>query len=654
MSHQDDLIQKDILSYLAQHERKDLLRFLTCGNVDDGKSTLIGRLLHDSKMIYEDTLAAIKKDSKKFNTTGGEEMDLALLVDGLEAERQQGITIDVAYRFFSTAKRKFIIADTPGHEQYTRNMATGASTCDLAIILIDARNGVQTQTRRHTFIASLLGIRHIVVAINKMDVVDFREGVFEKIREDYENFAERLELPDVHFIPISALKGDNVVHPSKNMPWYGGSTLMHLLEHVPIGSDRNLTDLRFPVQFVFRPNLDFRGFQGTVSSGILRKGEEVVVLPSRKTNRVKSIVTFEGGLEEAFAGQAVTLALEKEVDISRGDMLVRPGNLPQVGEHLEAMVVWMTEEPMRLEKQYRLKHTTKVVNASVPEIRYRVNINNLEHEPARRLELNEIGHCVIALTEPIAFDPYPKNRATGAFILIDRLTNNTVGAGMILDRETEAADQGLRELVELDLRRYARRGAGGVSPEDRARRLGQGPVVILLTGLMGSGKSTLARALEKRLFDQGRAVHVLDGSNAGLHEGSDPEFSSDRSMALLEVARQARLLGDAGLISIVAFSTPLESDRQAMRRIAGAERTVEIYLSAPMGECRRRDPAGLYARADAGQLKHVPGVNDPYEPPVRPDLILPTHELPVDPCVDRIVEVLSNRGFIPKSQGGSP
>lgn len=646
MSHQSDLIEKDILAYLAQHERKDLLRFLTCGNVDDGKSTLIGRLLHDSKMIYEDQLAAIKKDSEKYNTTGGEEMDLALLVDGLQAEREQGITIDVAYRYFSTSKRKFIIADTPGHEQYTRNMATGASTCDLAIILIDARNGVQTQTKRHTFIASLLGIRHLVVAINKMDVVGYDGDAFERIREDYESFADRLELHDVHFIPISALKGDNVVHPSQKMPWYTGSTLMHLLENVQIGSDRNLTDLRFPVQYVFRPNLDFRGFQGTVASGIIRRGDELLVLPSRKTNRVKSIVTTEGDLDEAFAGQAVTLTLEKEVDISRGDMLVHPDNLPMVGERLEAMIVWMAEEPMRLDRQYYVKHSTKVVNASVAELRYRVNINTLDREPARRLALNEIGHCVVALSEPVAFDPYRKNRATGAFVIIDRLTNNTVGAGMILDRESESADSGLRELVDRAVRKYSRRGVPQMTPEARASRLGQKPVTLLLTGLMGSGKSTIARALEGRLLVRGHIVHVLDGDNTGLGIGLDPEFSPDRAEALRQIAHVSRLLNEAGLISILAFSNPTAADRKRTKEIIGSDRTLEIYLSTPMGECRRRDPAGLYERADAGQLNHVPGVNDPYEPPSSPDLVLPTHELPVDRSVDRLMELLKSRGFL--------
>jgi len=432
MSHQDSLIEKDILAYLAQHERKDLLRFLTCGNVDDGKSTLIGRLLHDSKLIYEDQLAAVQKDSKKYGTTG--DVDLALLVDGLQAEREQGITIDVAYRYFSTAKRKFIIADTPGHEQYTRNMATGASTCDLAIILIDARNGVQTQTRRHSFIVSLLGIKHVVVAINKMDIVGFDEKVYERIRDDYEAFSDQLELSDVSYIPISALKGDNIVNPSTSMPWYKGSTLMHHLDTVHIAGDRNLTDFRFPVQLVNRPNLNFRGYCGTVASGVVRPGDEVMVLPSRKTNRVKSIVTWEGEVPEAFAGRAVTLTLEKEVDISRGDLLVHPHNLPEVDTGVEAMLVWMAEQPLIPGKQYYVKLATRMVNASVREVRHRVNVNTLAHEPTKQLALNEIAEVTVEFEKAVAFDPYKKNRATGAFVLIDRLTHGTVGAGMIIDR----------------------------------------------------------------------------------------------------------------------------------------------------------------------------------------------------------------------------
>ena len=447
MSHQSDLIATDIKAYLAQHEGKDLLHFLTCGNVDDGKSTLIGRLLHDSKLIYEDQLAAVQKDSKKYGTTG--EVDLALLVDGLQAEREQGITIDVAYRYFSTAKRKFIIADTPGHEQYTRNMATGASTCDLAIILIDARNGVQTQTRRHSFIVSLLGIKHVVVAINKMDLVEFDEKVFDKIRSDYEAFVDSLELAEVTFIPISALKGDNIVNKSTSMPWYTGSTLMHHLETVHIAGDRNLSDFRFPVQIVNRPNLNFRGYCGTVSSGIVKPGDEVMALPSRKINRVKSIVTFEGEQPEAFAGMAVTLTLDKEVDISRGDMLVHPGNVPHVGQAFDAMLVWMAEQPMTPGKQYYLKHATRMTNASVREIQHRVNVNTLAHEPSDKLVLNEIGRVVVDLEQPVAFDPYRKNRATGAFVIIDRLTHGTVGAGMIIDRaEGGAAGANTRSLLE--------------------------------------------------------------------------------------------------------------------------------------------------------------------------------------------------------------
>jgi bifunctional enzyme CysN/CysC len=464
VAHEDALIEKDILAYLAQHERKDLLRFLTCGNVDDGKSTLIGRLLHDSKLIYEDQLAAVQKDSKKYGTTG--DVDLALLVDGLQAEREQGITIDVAYRYFSTAKRKFIIADTPGHEQYTRNMATGASTCDLAIILIDARNGVQTQTRRHSFIVSLLGIRHVVVAINKMDIADFDEKVFDKIRSDYEAFADSLELADVTFIPISALKGDNIVNPSTNMPWYTGATLMHHLETVHIAGDRNLSDFRFPVQLVNRPNLNFRGYCGTVASGVVKPGDEVLVLPSRKTNRVKSIVTFDGDKAEAFAGMAVTLTLEKEVDISRGDLLVHPGNQPNVSQAFESMLVWMAEQPMLPGRQYYVKHATKMTNAAVREIRHRVNVNTLAHERADRLGLNEIAQVIVDLDQPVAFDSYRRNRATGAFVLIDRLTHGTVGAGMILDR-AESASGSLSPAAALDALEAAIRGGKGADEQLR-------------------------------------------------------------------------------------------------------------------------------------------------------------------------------------------
>jgi bifunctional enzyme CysN/CysC len=457
MSHQSDLISTDINAYLAQHERKELLRLLTCGSVDDGKSTLIGRLLHDTKMIYEDQLEAIRSDSVKSGTTGNR-IDLALLVDGLQAEREQGITIDVAYRYFSTAKRKFIIADTPGHEQYTRNMATGASNCELAIILIDARYGVMTQTRRHTFIASLLGIRHIIVAINKMDLMDFDEEVYMRIREDYLRFAADLDTGELTFIPISALNGDNVVNPSTSMSWYEGPTLMWMLENVKTSAVRNFDDFRFPVQYVNRPNLNFRGYCGTVASGVVRKGDTISVLPSGKTSRVKSIVTYDEELEMAFPPMAVTLTLEDEIDISRGDLLVHSDNLPGASETVTATLVWMSEATMLPGKQYDFKHATRELSGQINTILHKIDVNTLQTSPAPVLELNEIGLCELSFNQPLAFDPYRRNTATGAFIVIDRLTNVTVGAGMI------ASEAGA-------VRRQAR-STGHVTPAERAARFG--------------------------------------------------------------------------------------------------------------------------------------------------------------------------------------
>jgi len=644
MSHQSSLIASDIEEYLSQHERKELLRFITCGSVDDGKSTLIGRLFYESKMIYEDQLAAIKKDTSRYGTTG-EEVDLALFTDGLEDERQQGITIDVAYRYFSTDKRKFIIADTPGHEQYTRNMATGASTADLAIILIDARHGVLSQTKRHSFIVSLLGIRHIVVAVNKMDIVGYDEAVFERIKADYASFASRLELPDVHFMPISALKGDNVVTHSPNMPWYTGSPLMPLLETVYIGSDRNMEDFRFPVQLVLRPNLDFRGFAGTVASGIIRKGDEVMSLPSRKRSRVKSIVTFDGELEEAFASQSVTLTLEDEIDSSRGDMLVRPGNVPKVDHRFDAMVVWMAEEPLVPGKQYLFKQTSKLVPGAVGTLRYRVDVNTLHRQPAPTLALNEIGRCGITLTGPIAFDAYRRNRATGGFIMIDRISNNTVAAGMILDREADAA--GGDHWDDAPAAEHLHGEASGVTAAEREARFGQKPATILLTGLTGAGKSTLARALERRLFDMGRGVAVLDGQNMRLGISRDLGFSAgERSENLRRSVEVARLFNDAGLICIAAFVAPDEAVRRKAADRVGPDRFLVVHLSAPVEVCRTRDADGHYAQADAGELANFPGVSATYEPPAKPDLVLPTHEWPVGRCVDELVALLEARGMI--------
>ena len=643
MFTEEELIAQDIDAYLAQHERKELLRLLTCGSVDDGKSTLIGRLLHDSKMVYEDQLAAVKRDSEKKGSAGGE-VDLSLLVDGLKAEREQGITIDVAYRYFSTTKRKFIIADCPGHEQYTRNMATGASTCDLAIILIDARHGVLQQTRRHSFIVSLLGIKHVVVAVNKMDLVDYSQEIFEKIKRDYVEFATKLDMGDLHFIPVSALKGDNLVDGSQHMPWYHGGTLMHLLETVYIGSDRNLIDFRYPVQYVTRPNLDFRGFCGTIASGVVRQGDELMALPSGRKSRVTRIVTYDGDLPEAFAGQAVTLCLADEIDVSRGDMLVHPGNTPRVERNVEAMVVWLNQEALQPGKQYWIKHSTKVVPGSVSNLRYRVDVNSLHRQDAELLHMNEVGRCTLALTQPICFDPYRKNRATGAFIFIDRLTNNTVGAGMIIDRE---ATVGLKDLWETDVALERQGPSSQVTATERRGRFGHGPVTILLTGLSGSGKSTIAQALERRLFDEGRAVAVLDGQRMRHGISKDLGFSArERSENLRRSVEVARLLNDAGLICICAFVAPEDSYREKARDVVGRERFVEVYLSAPVEVCRARDTEGMYARADRGEITEFPGVSATYEPPKHADLTLPTDTLAVDACVEKIMRLLVERKLL--------
>jgi len=635
MSHQSDLISEDILAYLGQHERKELLRFLTCGNVDDGKSTLIGRLLHDSKMIYEDHMEAITKDSKKSGTTG-EEVDLALLVDGLQAEREQGITIDVAYRYFSTAKRKFIIADTPGHEQYTRNMATGASTCDLAIILIDARYGVQTQTKRHSFIASLLGIKHIVVAVNKMDLKDFDEGVFNQICDDYRQFASGLEMLDgnsVHFVPMSALKGDNVVNRSERSPWYTGQTLMEILETVEVAADRNLKDLRFPVQLVTRPNLNFRGFAGTLASGVVHKGDELVVLPSGKSSRVKSIVTFDGELESAGPGQAVTLTLEDEIDISRGDVLAHIDNRPLIGDLFEANLVWMDDQPMQPGRKYDIKRATSNSPGSFTRIVHRIDVNTLEHQEAPQLGLNEIGRVELSLERPIAYDDYRANRTSGSFIVVDRMTNGTVGAGMIV----------AKGLLGQNTTGSRHGGFAHVTASERAQRFGQEPVTLLFTGLSGSGKSTLAYAVERKLFDSGRACYVLDGKELrqDLSKGL-PQDAAGRAENLHKGARIARQMNEAGLIAIGAFVAPTEESRAQARYILG-ERCLMVYLDTPMDVCQERDPSGLYAADVEGT---IPGVSYPYEAPADADLVLDTSKQNLETCVAEVSELLRSRKLI--------
>ncbi len=631
---------EDIHTYLDRHQKKELLRFLTCGSVDDGKSTLIGRLLHDSKTIYEDQLAAVKRDSARMGTTGGA-IDLALLTDGLKAEREQGITIDVAYRYFSTDRRKFIIADTPGHEQYTRNMATGASTCQLAIILIDARHGVVTQTRRHSYIVSLLGIKHVIVAVNKMDLVDYSQEVFSRIQDSYTGFVAKLGIPDVQFIPLSALKGDNVVDKSAAMPWYAGAPLLSHLETVHIASDQNLADLRFPVQYVIRPNLDFRGFAGTIASGIVHQGDEVVALPSGRQSRVKSLITAEGERKEAFAGQAVTVTLEDEIDFSRGDMLVLAQNgRPHQAHQIEAMVVWMSEAPFVAGRTYWIKHTTRMVTGEIAEIRHRVDVNTLEKRPATQLGLNEVGEVTLSLTQPITFDAYKANRATGAFIVVDRVTNNTVGAGMILEPagRGDGAQWSSRPVESL------RRREGAVTRTEREERLGQKALTVLLTGLTASGKSTLAAAVEKRLFEAGRTVLSLYGQNLRQGLSRDLGFSSDdRSENLRRSAEVAKILNEAGVIALCAFVAPHEAVRQRVRETIGQDRFVEVYLSAPVEVCRQRDPSGAYQAADAGRLAQFPGVSAVFEPPVHPDLVLPTHELSVDQCVEQVVKLIEER-----------
>ena len=633
MSHQSDLISTDISAYLAQHERKELLRLLTCGSVDDGKSTLIGRLLHDSKMIYEDQLAAIEADSVKSGTTGGN-IDLALLVDGLQAEREQGITIDVAYRYFSTAKRKFIIADTPGHEQYTRNMATGASTCDLAIILIDARHGVQVQTRRHSFIASLLGIKHIIVAINKMDLVDFSESVFNEIKADYLKFSEKLDPASFHFIPMSALTGDNVVNPSEHTPWYDGGALMPLLESIEIAGDKNYSDFRFPVQYVNRPNLKFRGFCGTVASGVIRKGDEITVLPSNKTSRIKSIVTYDEELELAHADMAVTLTLEDEIDVSRGDILAHPENVPASDIRFDATVVWMAETPLLPGKAFDFKLGSKTVSGSLNTIHSRIDVNTLEKHPAPGLELNEIGLTEINLDETVCFDGYKDNRATGSFIIIDRLSNVTVGAGMIdCEQQPRSARSESSNII--------------VTKEERAARYGQNPATIMFVGVSGSGKSTLAHGLERRLFDRGRVSTVLDGKTMRLGISKDLAHDAEgRAENLRRSAHIARFLNDSGVICCASFVAPNADSREHAIRVIGKDNCYIIYLNPPMEVCVQRDPSGLYAAAEGTESSDIPGLSFPYSVPEVVHLELDTAALSADECLEKVLRLMREKEII--------
>jgi len=609
----------DIKSFLDQDQKKDLLRLLTAGSVDDGKSTLIGRLLFDSKKLYEDQLTALHRDSKRIGHAG-KEIDYALLLDGLKAEREQGITIDVAYRYFSTAKRKFIIADTPGHEQYTRNMVTGASTANLAIILVDARHGIITQTKRHTYIVSLLGIKHVVLAVNKMDLVHYGKDVFDQICNDYKAFVTQLDIPDITFIPMSALNGDNVVEVSDAMPWYHGESMLEFLESVHVSSDRNFEDLRYPVQYVLRPSLKYRGFASTLASGVIRKNDKIMVLPSKKTSRVKEIVTYDGEVEYAFPPQAVSVTLEDEIDISRGDMIVLPGNLPKIDRHFEAMLVWMDEKPMNPDTRFYIKQTTNTTKAHIDSINYKVDVNTLEKSKIDYLSLNEIGQVVITTNKPLFFDPYKKNKNTGSFILIDPVSHNTCAVGMIIDRYNGKALN--LQITTADKEKIIS-GESLVKTREREKRYNQKGVTLWITGLHGSGKNELAYSLERRLFDMGATIVLLDGKSIRSGLSRELDFTpQDRAEHLRRIAHISKLMNSQGIITICSFISPEESIREQVAEIIGKENFNLIYLNADIDFCRKNDEYGLYKKADKGDLKYFPGIDIEFDTPKNPVITL--------------------------------
>jgi len=632
MAHQSALIARDIEAYLEQHQHKSLLRFITCGSVDDGKSTLIGRLLYESKMIFDDQLAALEADSRRVGTRGAE-LDFALLVDGLAAEREQGITIDVAYRFFSTEKRKFIVADTPGHEQYTRNMVTGASTADLAVILIDARKGVLTQTRRHSFLVSLLGIRRIVLAVNKMDLVGYSQEVFETILQEYHDFAGQIGLTDITAIPLSAVYGDNILEAGSNMPWYHGPTLMGHLETVEVGEALPTRPFRLPVQWVNRPDHTFRGFAGLIASGSVHPGDRIRVLPSGRESQVARIVTADGDLEVAVAGQSVTLTLTSEIDVSRGDVLAAGEAPPEVADQFEATVIWMHDEPLLQGRSYLMKIGTRTVSATIAPLKYKINVNTLEHTAAERLELNDIGVCEVTLDRAVPFEPYAEDPTLGGFILIDRFTNNTLGAGLLhfaLRRSQNVHWQAL-----------------DVNQQVRAQLKGQKACVLWLTGLSGAGKSTIANRVEKRLLSLGRHTYLLDGDNVRHGLNKDLGFTAqDRVENIRRVAEVAKLMVDAGLIVLVSFISPYRAERRMARELFGAGEFLEVYVDTPLAEAERRDVKGLYQKARRGELKHFTGVDSPYEAPEHPEIHLETASTSPEQAADRIVAYLDDAGML--------
>ena len=630
--HQSDLISNDIDAYLKAHENKSLLRFITCGSVDDGKSTLIGRLLYETKMIFEDQLTALEQDSKKVGTQG-ENIDFALLVDGLAAEREQGITIDVAYRFFATEHRKFIVADTPGHEQYTRNMATGASTADLAVLLIDARQGVLTQTKRHAFIASQLGVGHIVLAVNKMDLVDYSENVFNEIVEDFKAFAAQLDIPNLHAIPVSALVGDNVVDGSRFMPWYEGPSLLGYLEGVDVEAEETSLPFRMPVQWVNRPDLDFRGYAGRIAGGIIRPGDDIRVLPSGKQSKIARIVTMDSDLDEAVSGQSVTLTLTDEIDISRGDVIATSETPPEISDQFDTTIIWLSEEPMLPGRSYRMKTSSRLVSATVNAPKHKTDVNTLQKLPAKTLQLNEIGNCTLAVDRPIAFDSYAENRQTGSFILIDRMTNNTVGMGMINFPLRRAANI---HWQNLDINKAA-----------NSEQKGQNPAVLWFTGLSGSGKSTIANEVQRRLYATGRHSFILDGDNVRHGLNRDLGFTdADRVENIRRVAEVSKLMVEAGLITLVSFISPFRAERELARNLMEEGEFIEIFVNTPLSVAETRDPKGLYKKARAGNLKNFTGIDSPYEAPENPEIEINTAEMSVEDAAERVINGLIERGII--------